>query len=188
MTRTSTHRYLGALVLLVVAACGTSSKQTSDDTRASLTTPSPQTEPTGPTTDHPASSSNTDDPLPQIPEGIETFTPRLVVYPDRIVLDDDLLIPLEPGKLSPDAKAKGPNSMVMTPLQKRMSEMRRKSPMIDTLVITGHTSTPYRLITEIMFTATEAGFERFAFQTFGPGSDKGSEETEDPRAPARRAK
>lgn len=107
MTRTSTYRYLGALVLLLVAACGTSSKKTSDDTRASLTTPSTQTEPTSPTTNHQTSSSNIDDPLPPIPEGIETFTPRLVVYPDRIVFDDDLLIPLEQGKVSPNAKAQG---------------------------------------------------------------------------------
>lgn len=109
----------------------------------------------------------------------------LTVSAKGIVFNDKLIVPIKDGQIDKQYKAGEENSLQIQLLfdelyaeaqrQKNVSQLTGGK-FDGVLTIIAHQETPYRLITEVLYTAGQAEFQKFKFATIKGGARGGSPE------------
>lgn len=107
----------------------------------------------------------------------------LTVSAKGIVFNDKLIVPIKDGQIDKQYKAGEENSLQIQLLfdelhaeaqrQKNVSQLTGGK-FDGVLTIIAHQETPYRLITEVLYTAGQAEFQKFKFATIKGGARGGS--------------
>lgn len=114
-----------------------------------------------------------------------TPSATVTVMATGIVVNDKMVVSIKEGQVDKMDKAGEENSLQIQPLfdalhaeaqnQKKVSQLRGGK-FDGLLTIVAHQETPYRLITEVLYTAGQAEFQKFKFATIKGGSRGGSPE------------
>lgn len=107
----------------------------------------------------------------------------LTVSAKGIVFNDKLIVPIKDGQIDKQYKAGEENALQIQPLfdelhaeaqrQKNVSQLTGGK-FDGVLTVIAHQETPYRLITEVLYTAGQAEFQKFKFATVKGGARGGS--------------
>lgn len=110
----------------------------------------------------------------QIPKSITQLNPKeavtVMVTKKVILVEGDGIAPVNNGKIDPAVKRDGENGYYITPLvdtlekyarkEKRVAELTGQKYEAQLMLVADHT-TPYRLLTEIIYSCGQAGYANY---------------------------
>ena len=118
-------------------------------------------------------SMNVSDAL-QLPKSSATLKPtpqvNVSVTTQAVIVEGDGVVPVRAGAVDPAAKRDGPNGYYITPLvdtlQKHANRLKKLQmmggpPFEGTMLLLVDRSIPYRLLTEVLYSAGEAEFRNY---------------------------
>lgn len=102
----------------------------------------------------------------------ERMTP-LAITKNHILVDDKPIVQIKDGKVSPTAKRDGEDGYFITPLfdalkavaehQKKLATYNKTVEFKGRLLVLGDEEIPYRLLSEVLYTAGQAEFAEYEF-------------------------
>jgi biopolymer transport protein ExbD len=112
-------------------------------------------------------------------------TAAVTVSAKAIVVNDELVVQIKDGQIDKAFKGGDENSLQIQPLFEALNEEAQRQKNVSQLTgkkfdgmltIIAHGKTPYRLLTEVLYTAGQAEFQKFKFAVVKGGARGGSPE------------
>lgn len=112
----------------------------------------------------------------QLPHSTSTLKPtpsvNVTVTNSSVIIEGDSVVSVRGGALDPSSKRDGANGFYVTPivttLQKHANRLKKieelshgSSPFDGTMLLLADRSIPYRTLTEVLYSAAEAGFKNY---------------------------
>jgi biopolymer transport protein ExbD len=105
---------------------------------------------------------------------------KVQITPSGIVVEGDLVVPVRRGAVDPSYKKQGANDYEILPLEsvaqqhanreRKIAQMRGED-WKGELSLIADKSTPYRLITEVLYSVGQAGYRNYRLVTLKQGED-----------------
>lgn len=106
-------------------------------------------------------------------EELHTRLTPLAITQNHILVDDKAVVQVKKGRVAASTKREGEDGYFITPLfdslqetvkhQKKLAQYNPSVKFTGKLLVIGDESVPYRLLTEVLYTAGQAEFNQFEF-------------------------
>lgn len=120
----------------------------------------------------------------QLPSSVSTEDIKeamvLQIATNEIVIDGEHILDLRNGRVDPSEKRDGPNGFLVTPLERKLQRIRERAQMIaaanaqrqfqGNVQIVADKRTPYRTLSEVIYTLGQAQFRNLRFVLMKEGA------------------